>query len=150
MSQPPAADVVPAPAVVFCRSTHRIIDLVTPGESHQAAIRRLAAYGTALTVLPLDEAATLYESRFKTEPVAISEAHFHEMLGVLPPVGWRNTASGESFKLSERTAGMITAIFVRINDRHFTFSDDIRTPHDDCCRRVAQSRAWREAESRSR
>lgn len=136
--------------VVFCTATGRIIDVVGGAETPDAAIARLADYGTALTILPLDEAAARYERQFKTEPVTITEAHWHEMLGILPPVGWRNTACGESFKLSERTAGFVTAIFVRINDRYFTFADDIRTPHDECCRRVAQSRAWREGEGRPR
>jgi len=136
--------------VVFCTATRRIIDVVKTGESDAAAVARLADYGTALTVLPLGDAAHRYESQFKTEPFEIPEAKWHEMLGVLPPVGWRNTACGESFKLSERTAGNVTSIFVRINERYFTFSDDIQTPHDECCRRVAQSRAWRDSESRSR
>lgn len=136
--------------VVFCTATNRIIDFVSRSEAPDAAIARLAAYGTALTVLPADEAISRYENAFKSEPVAITEAHYHDMLNVLPPVGWRNTTYGESFKLSERIAGNVTAIFVRINDRHFTFVDDIRTPHEECCRRVAQSPAWRDGESRSR
>lgn len=135
---------------MFCLSSSRIIDVVKPGETPEAAIARLAEYGTALTVLPLDDAALRYESQFKTEPIEIDEARWHDMLGVLPPVGWRNTAHGESFKLGEHTAGNVTAIFVRVNDRHFTFDDDFRTPHEECCRRVAQSRAWRDGESRPR
>ncbi len=30
------------------------------------------------------------------------------------------------------------------HDRHFTFNDDAATPHAECLRRVAQSRAWHE------
>ena len=136
--------------VVFCTATNRIVDRVRRHESHAGAIARLAEYGTALTVMALDDAAARYQNAFRTEPVAISQARWHEMLGVLPPVDWQSTAAGDSFKLVERTAGTITAIFVRINERHFTFQDDIRTPHAECCRRVAQSRAYRDQESPAR
>jgi hypothetical protein len=55
------------------------------------------------------------------------------MLGVLPPVGWRNDGPAESFKLSERTSGSITGIYVRIGDRYFTFKDGITLAHAECC-----------------
>ena len=59
------------------------------------------------------------------------------MLGVLPPVGWNySDPSFESFKLCERTAGSMTAIFVRIHNRYFEFSDTITLPHRTCVARV--------------
>jgi hypothetical protein len=44
-----------------------------------------------------------------------------------------------------RSPGVTTAlaIYVRLNERHFTFSDDIRTPHQECCKRVFHSQAYR-------
>jgi len=134
---------------IFCLRTHRLIDVMRRGETAATALGRLAEYGPDLVVLPLEDAQSRYESRFKSEPVAITEAAWHDALNVLPPYGWRNTAAGESFKSIERTAGSVTAIYVRICNRHYSFSDDIHTPHDACLRRVAQSRAYRgDADSR--
>jgi len=137
----PVTDTTPT---VFCTRTQRLIDAVHPGETAATALSRLAAYGPDLTVLPLAEASARHEQAFKTEPTEITEAEWHAALNVLPPVAWRNTAAGESFKMSERTTGAVTAIYVRINARHFTFTDDIRLPHADCVARVLQSQAYRE------
>lgn len=129
---------------VFCLATQRLIDLVRRGESAATALNRLQSYGPDLAILPLAEAQTRYEAQFKSEPVEIDEGTWHEALCVLPPHDWRNTDAGESFKSPEHTAGSVTAIYVRTGDRHFTFSDDITTPHAECLQRVAQSRAYRE------
>lgn len=83
-----------------------------------------------------------YENQFKTEPKEITRETFTEMLGMLPPVSWHHDIHGESFKMSERQAGLITAIYVRLGERFFEFHDDIRTPHAECCKRVAQSPAF--------
>lgn len=58
------------------------------------------------------------------------------MLGVLPPVASKRDSGGESFKISELTAGTITAIFVRVHARYFEFSDTITLPHKECVARV--------------
>ncbi|MCB1550277.1 MAG: DUF1419 domain-containing protein [Hyphomicrobiaceae bacterium] len=129
---------------VFCTRTHRLIDTIRLGETAQTALSRLEAYGPDLTILPFQEACERHEAAYKTEPMEISEAYWHEALNVLPPVAWHNTAAGESFKMSERTTGAVTAIYVRINARHFTLSDDIRTPHAECVSRVLQSKAYRD------
>ena len=128
------------PTVVFCTATQSIIDYVYAwrGETEQEAIQRLIAnYGTHLTTMPVDEAQTLYEANFKTPVEEISQVYFEYALNVLPPVAWTHARAAESFKISERTAGCITAIYVSMQDRCFRFHDDIRTPHDDCCSRVA-------------
>ena len=123
---------------VFCTDTNRIIDFIPDHSDGAAATARLAAeYGTKLIILPVDEAFTRYENQFKSGPVEITAERWHEMLGVLPPVGWQfSDSSFESFKISERTAGSITAIFVRIHDRHFELSDTITLPHRECVARV--------------
>ena len=123
---------------VFCTATNRIIDFVPDSSDGKAALDKLSAeYGTALVILPVDEACARYENAFKREPVEITEDRFHEMLGVLPPVSWRTApCSHESFKISEQTAGSVTAIFVRVDDRYFEFADSITLPHRDCVARV--------------
>ena len=124
----------------FCTDTNRIIDFNPDHSDGAAAIARLTAeYGTKLIILPVDEAWARYENQFKSEPVEITKERWHEMLGVLPPVGWQfSDPSFESFKISERTAGSITAIFVRIHVRHFELSDTITLPHRECVSRVLE------------
>lgn len=124
------------PHVVFCTATQSIIDYVhvARGETNEQAIRRLAPdYGTALDVLPVDEAQRRYEARFKTDVSEIAEEEFHSALNVLPPVGWRTALGAEVFRISERTAGCITAIYVAMQGRYFTFQDDIRLDNEECC-----------------
>lgn len=123
---------------VFCTATNRLLDFIPDGSDGAAAITRLTPVnGTALVVLPVDTAWRRYENAFKSEHVEITDARFHEMLGVLPPVGWSHSdRSFESFKISECTAGSITAIFVRIHDRYFELSDSITLPHRECVSRV--------------
>lgn len=130
------------PPVVFCTATGRIIDYVRKGEEPAAAIARLAEYGTSLTVLPVAIAWQRHQDAFKTEPVEISPADFDYALNVLPPVRWIKDGHGESFKMSERLTGAITAIYVQLSGRCFTFNDDIRTPHEECCERVRTSKAY--------
>ena len=129
------------PHVVFCTATQSIIDYVHAGqgETHDDAIRRLKAdYGTALSVMPANEAQNLYQARFKTPVSEITGEDFDYALNVLPPVGWRTASGGEVFRISERTAGRVTAIYVALGGRFFTFQDDIRLEHDTCLARVAE------------
>ena len=130
----------------YCSATNRVIDLLRPGEPPEAAIRRLAGYSSALVILPFKEALARHEAAYRTEPVEIDEAAWHEALNMLPPLAWQNTACGESFKSSERITGAITAIYVRINDRHFRFDDSVTMPHADCCANVLASRAYRDGD----
>lgn len=130
---------------VFNTHTSNIIDFVRTTETNEQALVRLFEYGPGLVVLPIDEAWQRHEDAAKSPPVEITEERWHEMLNVLPPVAWHRTCDGESFKISERTTGMITAIFVRLNGRFFEFSDSIRTPHQECCKRVFESEAYSQA-----
>jgi hypothetical protein len=129
------------PRVVFCTATLSIIDLVrhAAGESDAQAIQRLnAEYGTALTVLPAHEAQERYESRFKTPLREIDAKTFDEALNCLPPREWTRARGGKSFKISERIAGRVTAIYVELGRRFFRFDDNFSTPHEDCLRRAAE------------
>ena len=122
---------------IFCTRTNRLIDFVPDGQDGAFLIATYATdYGTDLVMMPTDTAWQRYENAFKSSPVEISEDRWNEMLGVLPPVAWTTDQTGESFKLSERTAGSITAIFVRIGERYFELSDSITLPHRSCTARV--------------
>lgn len=63
------------------------------------------------------------EKALCSEPEPITEARFMEMLEVLPPQRWQRGENCESFELCEHTSGRVTAIFCRIGDRYFEFSD---------------------------
>jgi hypothetical protein len=125
--------------VIFCTRTNSYIDNLLPG---QDAYHRLAQlipkYGHDLVMLTPEEALIRFEAQFLSGPEEITEERFQEMLNILPPVGWKNDSDGESFKICERTAGRLTAIFIRIGERYATLTDDIRTPHQECCRRAAE------------
>jgi hypothetical protein len=124
---------------VFCTATNRIIDFVPDAGDATAVIKKFTPeYGTALIISPFEEAHQRFENSFKSEPVEITAERWDEMLGVLPSVAWKNDGAHESFKISERTAGSITAIFVRIDDRYFELSDTITLPHRECVKRVLQ------------
>jgi hypothetical protein len=79
-----------------------------------------------------------------SNPEEITEGDWHHARNMLPVVGWCNDANGESFKVPERLQSDAATIYVRINDRHFLFVGGIQTPHSECCRRVAQSKAYAE------
>lgn len=128
------------PRVIFCTTTATIVDFVRQGagETDEAAILRLRPqYGTALSALPADEAQNRYEARFKTLVEEISAEAFDDGLNVLPPFAWIHRSGGQSFKISERIAGCVTAIYVELGGRYFRFNDDIRTPHEECLKRVS-------------
>jgi hypothetical protein len=132
------------PRVVFCSATRSIADVIHDGlgETDAEAIRRLTPeYGTALSAMPAAEAQVLYEAQFITAVREITAEDYDDALNVLPPVDWTRHSGGESFKISERIAGRITAIYVALNGHHYRFDDDIRTSHVDCLKRVADFRA---------
>ena len=115
---------------VFCTATNRLIDFIPDNSDGSATIARFVPeYGSALIILPVVDAWQRHENSCKSEPVEITRDRFHEMLNILPPVAWNyNDPSFESFKMSERTTGSITAIFVRIHDRYFAFSNTCTLP----------------------
>lgn len=130
--------------VIFNTETNSLVDYVYRDETPEQAIIRLAQYGTALTALPIEEAAKRHDDAYRTEPIEITEELWHYALNVLPPVSWWNTSDGESFKMVERLTGRITAIYVRLGERHFTFNDDIRMRHEECCKKVFLSKAFQD------
>lgn len=76
------------------------------------------------------------DDHFRAPPVEITQERYIEMLEVLPPDDWRGVGSAEeSFKLSERTSGIITAIFCRIGERYFEMSDSVFMKHDEIAKR---------------
>lgn len=124
---------------IYCTTTNRIIDMVPKSADPTTHLQSLVpTYGSQLITLPFEDAWHRFEDSIKSPPAEISAERFDEMLSILPPVGWTTDSDGECFRMCERLAGTITAIFVRIGDRYVSFHDDIRTPHRECCRRAAE------------
>jgi hypothetical protein len=82
------------------------------------------------------------ENSCKTEPQEITEAQYIYALEVLPPVCWKNAKGVESFKMSERFYGNVTAIYARLGKRYFTFNDLISLTPDEIADRIAGSAAF--------
>lgn len=82
------------------------------------------------------------EHSCKTEPQEITEAQYIYALEVLPPVCWKNAKGVESFKMSERFYGNVTAIYARLGKRYFTFNDLISLQPDEIADRIVNSRAF--------
>lgn len=85
----------------------------------------------------LGPVAAASEDMFRSPPVEIDEDRWMEMLEVLPPVNWVCDSEGESFKLSERTSGNITAIFARIGERYFEMQDSAFMKHEQIIAKCA-------------
>jgi len=128
---------------IYCVRTNRFIDVAADRAVAETALKRHAPeYGPNLVVLGLDDAMACHEAAFRTDPEEISADKWDEMLGVLPPVAWRNDGAGESFKMSEYLTGRITGIYVSLDGRYFMFNDSVGTSHAECCARVRASAAY--------
>lgn len=127
---------------IYSPAKNQIIDVIPEDSNGQAWFATHGdTYGSDLIVLPAREAQRRFEDGFKTEPKEITGEQWLDMLECLPPVARKRDGSGESFKMSERTAGAITGIYVRIGERYFQFYDDIRLPHPECVARCVLSKA---------
>ncbi len=82
------------------------------------------------------------EAYWIREPREITAEQFLEMLNILPPVGWTHDGAVETFKMSERTSGIVTGIYCRIGDDHYTLQDRITLSHEQICDKVCR---WVEA-----
>lgn len=63
------------------------------------------------------------EKALCTEPSAITEERFMEMLEVLPPQRWQHGKDCESFELMEHTSGRVTTVCARFGDSFFEWQD---------------------------
>lgn len=71
----------------------------------------------------LDRLTTEYIAGLISEPVAITEDRFHEMLNVLPPSRWHNCGGFEVFHVCERITHDLVSWFAHRNGQHWTFND---------------------------
>lgn len=83
------------------------------------------------------------EASYRTRPIEITKAQFIYALEVLPPVGWRTARGVESFKISERYYGQMTAIYARVGRRYFTFRDTITLTAEKIADIIGNSNAFK-------
>jgi len=83
------------------------------------------------------------EASYRTKPIEITRAEFIYALEVLPPVGWHTVKGVESFKISERYYGQMTAIYARVGKRYFTFRDAITLTAEKIADMIANSNAFK-------
>jgi hypothetical protein len=132
-----------SPHVVYCIRKHTFIDFAEDRPAAETALKRYTPeYGPNLVVLVRDDAMACHEAAFRSGVVEITADKWDDMLGVLPPMAWRNDGLGESFKLSEYLTGGITSIFVALDGRYFLFNDNATLPHAEACARVRASEAF--------
>ncbi|MCR4319791.1 MAG: DUF1419 domain-containing protein [Candidatus Brocadiaceae bacterium] len=108
-----------------------IIDLCIDGKGQYSgeSLEQMRLRYPGAEIGELGAVSEYSENCFKSAAVEITEDRFIEMLEVLPPINWVHENGSESFKISERTYGNITAIFARIGERYFELSDSIFLSH---------------------
>lgn len=113
-----------------------VLDLIHPDDGLTLYFRESAAdilaRHPAARRMAFDDACKAADeaiaAKYKQDVSEIAEARYWDALEVLPPVGFTVSDGVESFRMSERLAGSLTAIFARQGERYFTFTDDIRLP----------------------
>lgn len=111
-------------------------DGVVVTQLHGRTLEDVQAQHPAAIITTWDDAQARIEAGSKTEPRQIDEQDFDYALNVLPPRQWVNAGGGESFKMSERTNGRITAIYARLGTTYWKFDDDFNLPHSEIMARV--------------
>lgn len=91
-------------------------------------------------VMEFDKAVDAIESSMIDDHATeITEEQFFEALEALPPKRWQRFANSESFMMIEHFYGIVTSVYVRVDNRYYTFHDRCTLSHDDIIRKVALS-----------
>lgn len=99
-------------------------------------LEEVQAQNPGAELMDYDEALALIEASCKTEPHQIDAERFDDCLNILPPVRWVINGDCESFLMSERTNGRVTAIFVKLGDTYWSFEDDCGLSHSEIIAKV--------------
>jgi len=79
------------------------------------------------------------EEACRTEPEHITAGEYQDAFKVLPPVGWRQSAETESFKLMEHYSGRITNVYARVGKQFYRFLDLCTLEHSEIIAKVRNS-----------
>lgn len=84
-----------------------------------------------MALMTESEADVLFCTRLFRPWEEVSEARWMDQLTVLPPLDWKSSPAGETFKCSEMYSGKVTHIFVHIRGRYFECRDYVWKQHAD-------------------
>jgi len=84
-----------------------------------------------MALMTESEADALFCKRLFRPWEEITEARWIDQLTVLPPLDWKSTPAGETFKCSEMYSGRVTHIFAHIRGRYFECRDCASKKHAD-------------------
>jgi len=131
------------PGKKYCIDTAELRDGVWRSSIHNEDLAQIRLRHPEAQLGDFEVIHAQAEESSKTLPVEITEKEFLYALSVLPPVGWRTARGVESFKISERLYGNVTAIYARIGNRYFTFSDLITLTAEEIANRINDSAAFK-------
>lgn len=123
---------------VFVQGPLLCIDVVMPdGRSKFAreTLEQIQARYPGAEIADLDTWTAAKEKALSTEPTEITYEQYMDALEVLPPQRWHITKACESFELCEQTSGRITAIYVRVGKRFFTYQGIVGQELEDHVKR---------------
>ena len=89
-------------------------------------------------LMSYDEASQAMNDAAKQPVTRITREEYDDKLCVMPPLDWRGSESGESFKLCEMYSGNITDIYARSGNEYFTLRDHVTLTHGDIMQRVKE------------
>jgi len=115
------------------------------GKKTLEELKAFGEVGPDAFVVPWGEAWPLEKAwqreRYCTGPARITAEAFDDALNCLPPQGWVNTGSHESFKMSEMLTGDLTACYVRLGQSHWVLNESVFTSHDELIEQVIEAAA---------
>lgn len=111
-------------------------DGVNVSQQQGLTLEQIQAEHPGAIATTYSKALEAIEAGCKSEPRRIDEVDFDYALNVLPPVGWVRAGDSESFKMSERTNGRVTAIYARFGSTFWSFQDIYKLTHLDIIQRV--------------
>lgn len=84
-----------------------------------------------MALMSIPECYTLQNERFRQPWKEVTEARYLDQLEVLPPMDWRSSEDGASFKSCEMYGADVTSIFASKNGRFFECRDVCTLTHQE-------------------
>lgn len=88
-------------------------------------------FDTGMALMTESEADALFCTRLFRPWEEITEERWMDQLTVLPPLDWKSSPAGETFKCCEMYSGKVTHIFAHIRGRYFECRDYAWKKHAD-------------------
>jgi hypothetical protein len=76
------------------------------------------------------------ERQTQTSPEEISQRRYIQALEAMPPMHMRSAGGWESFRMSERYSGRVTAVYATNHRQYFTFLALDTLTHEDIVRQI--------------